>query len=161
MIKKFWQNTILHELFEAVILVKGINGVWEIVIGALFFLFKTETIYNAIIWITERRIINHSEYLTGYLTWQADNFSASTKNFIAFYFLFYGLVNIFLVVALLKGKRWAYPAAIIFHSFFIVYQVYRFFVRHSGLLLVFTLLDMVMVVLTWLEYRRVSSAPEL
>lgn len=146
---------IVHSLFEITILVKGINGIWEIAVGILFFFFKTDTIYRAIMQVTGYPIVRHSGRLTtDYLVRQANNFSLSTKHFLAFYFIFYGVINIFLVVALLKGKLWAYPTAIAFFIFFILYQCYRLFLHHSGLLLFFTVFDICLVVLTWLEYLR-------
>ncbi len=152
------QNKILHSLFEITILVKGINGIWEIIMGVLFFFFKEETIYKAIIAVTGYRIIRYSgHFTTNYLIRQANNFSANTKYFIAFYFLFYGIVNIFLVIFLSRGKLWAFPVTILFFSFFIVYQFYRFFLHHSGLLLFFSIFDIFLVFLTWLEYKRLKN----
>ncbi len=150
-------NKIIHDLFEATVLIKGINGLWEIVVGILFLFFKTETIQKSIIFFTGNEKVSGSGHFTkNYLITQANNFSLSTQHFIAFYFLFYGIVNIFLVISLLKGKIWAYPTAIIFFILFILYQWYRFFLHHSGLLLFFTIFDILLVSLTWLEYRRIS-----
>ncbi len=154
----FLKNKVVHSLFEMTILIKGVNGFLEIIIGILFLFFKTEDIYKAMISVTGYRIVSHSgHFTTNYLLKQANNFSLSTKYFIALYFIFYGIVNIFLVISLLKGKLWAYPTAIIFFILFIFYQIYRFFLRRSGLLLFFTIFDIFLVFLTWLEYKRLKE----
>jgi uncharacterized membrane protein len=152
------RDKILHDLFNVTILIKGINGVWEIIVGVLFLIFKRETIYRAIITLTEQKIVSGlSHSANNYVIRQANNFSTNTKYFIAFYFLFYGVVNIFLVVSLLRGKLWAYPTAILFFIFFILYQFYIFFLRRSSLLLLFTIFDVCLVFLAWLEYQRVKK----
>jgi len=152
------QNKVVHSLFEITIFFKGLNGIWEIIVGVLFLIFKREAIRNTIIALTHREIVQDSGHLAmKYLTNQANNFSSSTQYFIAVYFLFYGLVNIFLVVSLLKGKSWAYPVAIVFFSLFILYQLYRSFAHHSGLLLALTIFDIFLVGLTFLEYKRVQK----
>jgi len=160
--KDLLPGKLIHRFFEVTILVKGFNGIWEIVTGFLFLFFKNETIYNAIIIASNQKIFSGSEnFANHYLTRQADNFSSSTQYFIAIYFLFYGIINIFLVISLLKGKLWAYPAAILFFLLFIVYQCYRLYLRHSGLLLFLTIFDAFLVALTFLEYKRVKGIASL
>lgn len=155
------KNKIIHNLFEITIFMKGIHGLWEVAVGFLFFLLKTETIYKSIIFFTGDEIVDGPGHSTiNYFIRMANNFSLSTKHFIALYFLFYGLVNIFLVIFLSRGKLWAYPAAITFYIFFIIYQFYRLFLHHSGLLLFFTIFDIFLVFLIWLEYKRLKKGKE-
>lgn len=152
------KSKVIHNVFSITILMKGIAGVFEIMIGVLFFLVRTETIYKILISITNQRAINRSGHIiTNYFQRQADNFSVSTQYFIAIYFLFYGIVNMFLVISLLKGKLWAYPATMIFFSLFTVYMFYRFLLHRSGTLLFFIIFDIFLVVLTWLEYKRLKK----
>ena len=81
-----------------------------------------------------------------------------SKYFLAVYFLFYGIVNIFLMVFLLRNKLWAYPTAIIFFTAFTSYLCYRFYQYRSWPLLFFIVFDIIFVVLTYLEYRRVKKS---
>ncbi len=152
------QNKIIHSFFEITVLMKGIHGVLEIIVGILFFFIKTETVYTVFIHIINQRIIKSSgHFATNYLTKQANNFSLGTKYFIAVYFLFYGVVNIFLVISLLKGRLWAYPTAIVSFILFAMYQVYRSFTHHSQLLLYLSLFDVLLVGLILLEYKRLKK----
>ncbi|MBX4200685.1 DUF2127 domain-containing protein [Candidatus Parcubacteria bacterium] len=154
---KALQRAIVHRVFKIALLLKGFNGCAEIVIAIGFFFFKKETIYDSLMVLAGRGTAGISEHFaTGYLVREAYDFS-SAKYFLAFYFLFYGLVNIFLVISLLRGKLWAYPVSIIATCFFILYLAYRLFLYHSGLLLFFTLIDIALVILTWLEYQGIKE----
>ena len=135
---------------------KGIGGLIEIITGILFFL-KRETIRAVILSIPDRFSENSGHYTVDYLIKQANNFSLSTQYFIIIYILFHGVVNIFLVISLLKGKLWAYPTAIIFFSLFIIYQFYRSILHHSGFLFFVSVFDIFLVILTWLEYKRLEN----
>jgi uncharacterized membrane protein len=149
---------VVHQVFRVTLLVKAFNGVIEVTISSLLFLFGRETINNAVIFLVGRSTASLSDHFPAYyITSQADRFSQA-KYFLAAYFLFYGVVNIFLVIFLLKGRLWAYPVAIIATSLFILYLLYRFYLYHSSLLLFFTVIDVLLVVLTWFEYRRIRTA---
>ncbi len=59
--------------------------------------------------------------------------------------------------ALLRGKLWAYPWAIGVFAAFGVYQIYRYFISQSGWLIALTVLDAIVILLTWFEWRRVRN----
>jgi uncharacterized membrane protein len=65
-----------------------------------------------------------------------------------------GAVKAGLVSALLLKKWWAYPLTVVAFSLFLVYQVYRYLHTHSAWLLVLSMLDLFLIVVTWLEYNR-------
>jgi uncharacterized membrane protein len=58
------------------------------------------------------------------------------------------------VAALLRNQIWAYPWMIVFLAVFIVYQVYRMTFAFSIGLLGLTIFDLVVVWLTYREYRK-------
>jgi uncharacterized membrane protein len=60
------------------------------------------------------------------------------------------------VAGLLLKLRWAYPAAIVAFTLFVVYQLYRYSHTHSTALLALSALDAAVIALTWLEYRRLK-----
>lgn len=135
----FAENKVVHRLFEATILLKGIHGIWETVVGFLFLVLSRETIIKFIFLVTQ------------------NNLSINTKDFIGFYLLFYGVINLFLVVLLLKNKIWAYPTAIVLFILFLIYQIHRYFITYSGILLFLIILDIVVILLTWLEYKKLCK----
>jgi uncharacterized membrane protein len=83
----------------------------------------------------------------------AQQFSISTQYFTAFYLFSHGVVKLFLIAGLLRERLWYYPLAMIVFAFFIMYQLYRFSFTHSVWLFVITILDMVVIWLTWREYK--------
>jgi uncharacterized membrane protein len=87
----------------------------------------------------------------------AAQFSLSSELFIAFYFLSHGIIKLFIVGYLWKGKLWAYPVGIILFFIFILYQVYRYSFTHSVWLIVLTILDLIIIYLTWSEYQRIKA----
>ncbi|MFY9584809.1 MAG: DUF2127 domain-containing protein [Candidatus Acidiferrales bacterium] len=76
------------------------------------------------------------------------------KHFASVYLLSHGVVKLVLVVALFWNKLWAYPLMIIMLAAFIFYQLYRFALTHSLVMILLTLFDLVVIVLTWLEYGK-------
>jgi len=82
--------------------------------------------------------------------------TAGGQLFGAAYLLTHGIIKLALVAALLKRRLWAYPAAIGIFALFAAYQVYRYTFTHSWYLILLTILDAVVIWLTWLEYTKVK-----
>jgi uncharacterized membrane protein len=72
--------------------------------------------------------------------------------------LWHGVVKIGLVWALFRKYLWAYPIARVAFGLFLAYQVYRYSHTHSVWLLALSILDIFVIVLTWLEYKRLRSS---
>ena len=83
-------------------------------------------------------------------------FSDHSQSFAAFYLLSHGIIKIFLAIGLLRNRLWAYPAAIVFFILFILYQVYRYTYTQSSFLILLTVFDLIVVGLTWHEYKIVK-----
>ena len=77
--------------------------------------------------------------------------------FAAAYLLWHGVVKVGLVAALLLKRRWAYPAAIIAFFLFLVYQLYRYTHTRSPALLALSIVDVIVITLTWIEYKRLKA----
>ena len=68
--------------------------------------------------------------------------------------LVHGVVKVTLVIALLRNKLWAYPWMIAVLLAFIAYQIYLIVLGPSPGLVALTVFDVLIVVLTWREYRK-------
>ena len=55
------------------------------------------------------------------------------------------LFRSFLVEALLRGRLWAYPTAIVFFVFFMVYQMYRYYLEPSIGMILLSILDLIVI----------------
>ena len=62
---------------------------------------------------------------------------------------------------MLRELWWAFPLAIAAFTAFVVYQFYRYSHTHSFWLLVLSATDIVVIILTWMEYRRLLRHSEL
>ncbi|MEK7447419.1 MAG: DUF2127 domain-containing protein [Patescibacteria group bacterium] len=155
---KIKKENLIHDAFDIGISIKGIDGVLEI-IGGIILLFASPIRVNKIIDILTRHELSQdpNDIIAHYLTNFAHNFSASAQLFGSFFLLSHGIIKVFLVVSLWKGKHWAYPLAVSIFSLFTVYQMYRYFLKPSPLLIILSVLDIFVIVLTWLEYKRVKS----
>ncbi len=146
----------LHRLFFVSILLKGLDGVFETVGGALLLFLGPEAINRVLLLVLAHEFAEDPhDWLAGLIQHGMGKLSAGAERFAGIYLLGHGLVKVLLVTGLLRGFLWAYPTAITVLGAFIVYQVGRILHRHSMALLVFTVVDLCIVFVIWREYRNV------
>jgi uncharacterized membrane protein len=154
--KKLLAEKNVRRAFEASLVLKGIFAVLEIVAGVLIYFVTQEFLLKLILAITKQEPIEDpNDLVTRYLIQFAQDFSVSSRLFTSFYLLSHGIVKLFLIAGLMRRKLSYYPAAILVFTLFIVYQLYRFSFTHSIWLLLITLLDVVVIWLTWHEYKLI------
>jgi uncharacterized membrane protein len=157
-VREFLRRSPVQIAFDVGIFFKGLDGVLEIVGGLLLFLVKPETISRIISALTQHELSEDSHDLVARaLVRLADQVSADSQVFAGVYLLSHGVIKVFLVEALLRGRLWAYPAAIVFFALFIAYQMYRYYLGSTVGMIALSLLDLVVIALTWLEYRRLKG----
>jgi len=146
---------LLHRLFRLGIWLKGFDGVLEVIGGSLLLVTKPSTLSQFVVVLTQHELTEdpHDWFVTT-LRHTAAQLSVSTQLLGSLYLLAHGLVKLGIVVGVWRGYRWAYPIAIGFLSLFIAYQLYRLSEQPSLWLLLLTLFDVVIVSLTWREYRQ-------
>ncbi|TGS48627.1 MULTISPECIES: DUF2127 domain-containing protein [unclassified Mesorhizobium] len=146
----------VHQIFEVSLLLKGAHALIECVGGLLLAFVSTSTIVSLVNRLTQEELVEDPhDFIAGHLMNAANHFSVGTQHFYAFYLLSHGLIKIALVVGLLRGKLWAYPASLVALLLFIVYQLYRFSYTRSAGLIVLTIFDLIVIWLIWHEYRLV------
>lgn len=150
----------LDRLFEIGIILKGLNGLAEL-LGGLLLLFVTPAdIHHLAATLTQGELSEDpNDVVARYLLHTANGLTGNAVIFGAVYLLVHGAVKVVLVVALLLNKLWAYPSMIIVLLIFIGYQLYRIALDPSAGLLALTVFDALIVVLTWREYRRQRRIP--
>jgi uncharacterized membrane protein len=157
-VREFLRRSPVQIAFDVGIFFKGLDGVLEIVGGLLLFLVKPETISRIISALTQHELSEDSHDLVARaLVRLADQVSADSQVFAGVYLLSHGVIKVFLVEALLRGRLWAYPTAIVFFALFIAYQMYRYYLGSTVGMIALSLLDLVVIALTWLEYRRLKG----
>lgn len=148
----------IHFAFEVGLLIKGLHSFLEIIGGVLIFLITKSYIIEAVLSLTQEELSEDpKDLIAHYLITASNNFSINSQHFIALYLLSHGVIKLFLIVGLLRKKLWAYPASLVVFSLFIFYQLYRYYYTHSLWLLIFTLFDVLIIWLTWHEYKYMEA----
>jgi uncharacterized membrane protein len=148
------KNLILHDLFEAGVLIKAINSIWEILGGIFLLTMLRSWLTRIFIVFSQSQLLgDHDDLLFRAVNEQAHHLAnVHTRTFVGIYLLFHGLMNAFLAYNLYRNRLWAYPVMIGFISIFFVYQVYRLYHTHSAILLLVSAFDLAFIYLTWHEY---------
>ena len=148
----------IHFFFNLSVIAKGIDGALEIVGGILLFFVSPERISAIIRALTQHELSEDPRDLVAtYLFNSTHSLTKGVTVFAAVYLLWHGMVKAGLVAGLLLKRRWAYPAAIVAFMLFVVYQLYRYTHTHSSSLLALSIVDVLVIILTWIEYKRLKA----
>jgi uncharacterized membrane protein len=145
----------LDRTFEVGLVLKGLDGVLEVVGGILLLVVSPHAIQHLARVLTAHELSEDPhDLIARYLLHTTGHLTGSTTLFGAVYLLSHGIAKVVLVALVLRHKLWAYPWLIVLLLAFIGYQLYRItFVRFSWGLTALTIFDIALVWLTWREYR--------
>ncbi len=145
----------LDHVFEIGVVLKGIDGLLEVVGGVLLLLVARAEISGLVHALTQHELSEDPrDLIATRLLHTASSLTRPGQLFGAGYLLVHGIVKVVLVLALLRNKLWAYPWLIGVLLIFIGYQVYRIVLSPTLGLIALTGFDIVIVALTWREYQR-------
>ncbi len=148
---------LLDKTFNFALILKGLDGLLELVGGILLIVISPETINRLAHSLTQHELSQDPhDFLAHHLLRLTANLH-NTQTFGALYLLTHGLVKVWLVWALLRSRLWAYPTAIVVFAAFGAYQMYRWSYTHSVAMLALTVQDVFVILLTWAEYRRLRG----
>ena len=135
----------------------------EAVAGAALLFITHGAILRAVDWLTRKELIEDPlDPLAAHVTHLADRFSADSQHFYALYLLTHGLVKLVVVILLARRIAAAYPLAIGVFGLFIAYQLHRWSVTHSPMMLALSAFDVMLIWLTWGEWqgsRKSGNSP--
>lgn len=155
----YTKNDIVHVSFEIGLFLKGIYGLLEILGGVLLLFLNPHRLNLLTHFLTKHELSEDPrDIVATYLISLSSSFSISTQHFAVFYLISHGVIKCFLIFLLWRRKLFAYPLTIISLLLFIAYQIYRYTLTRSVFLIFLTLFDIIMIVLTFLEYKRINSA---
>jgi uncharacterized membrane protein len=149
---------LLDKTFNVALILKGLDGLLELVGGILLLIISPDTIDRLAHSLTQHELsenphdllIHHLLRLTGNLH--------HTQTFGAVYLLTHGLVKIVIVIGLLRREHWSYYVAFVFLGGFVIYQIYRLTYAPSLGLVLLTVFDLFIIWLTWREFKRRRQA---
>lgn len=148
----------LHLAFLVALWTKAVFAMGEVVAGIATWLVSSELLLRWTVALTRGELIEDPhDLVANYLLHLAQNLSIGARTFAAIYLLAHGVVKLWLVIGLLRVRLWYYPLAIAVFLAFIAYQLYRYTFSGSIVLLLVTALDVLVIVLTWHEWRYVRA----
>jgi len=152
-------GSLLDQSFRFSLTVKGLHALLEMILGIAILEVTPQAMNRfALTLLNPELSEDPGDFVAAHLLRTLQQFAAGGKHFASLYLLSHGLVKIVLVVALFRNKLWAYPTMIATLSAFVFYQGYRFVLTHSLFMIFLTLFDLVVIVLTWLEYGKQKSS---
>jgi uncharacterized membrane protein len=155
---RFPEEKYLHLAFEVSLVLKAVFAAVETLAGIGTYFVTRQLLFRLVERITREELLEDPrDFIANYLLHSAQHFSVSTRNFTAAYLLAHGVIKLWLIVGLLRRRLWYYPVAIAIFGLFIVYQLYRYSLTHSLWLVFITAVDVLVIALTWHEYRYLRS----
>ncbi len=153
------QEKNIHKVFIVSLIIKGINSVLEIV-GGILFLF-TGTLTSILTFLTKGELIEDpTDYIATQIQHLLPYLSTHNQLYAAIHLLSHGIIKIILVINLLRNKTRAYPLTLVAISIFIFYQLYRLSLGYSLGLIILTIFDVFLLILTWHEYKIAKAQPK-
>jgi uncharacterized membrane protein len=152
------QRKLIHIGFEIGLLMKGIDGLLEI-IGSILLKFIDPVRMNRLVHFFTQGELSEDpkDFVANTLIRLASSFSIDTQSFGVFYLMTHGIVKCIIILLLWRRKLWAYPVSVISLVLFIVYQIYRYTITPSIWLILLSIFDLIMILLTYLEYQRMKQ----
>src|SRR5260221_4799239 len=120
------QEKFIRDIFDVSLVIKGIDGVLEIIGGIFFFFIQQNQLITITKLVVQRELIEDPQDFTANYLIATSHVSVSLQFFTAIYLLIHGVIKIVIVVGLLKNKLWAYPLGITVFSAFVLYQLYQY-----------------------------------
>ncbi|HWT75798.1 MAG TPA: DUF2127 domain-containing protein [Mobilitalea sp.] len=147
----------IHVGFQIGLLFKGIDGLLE-VIGGISLIFLNQARLNKIIQLVTQGELSEDprDVVANALLRFGSSFSLDAQSFGVFYLMSHGIIKIIIILLLWRKKLWAYPVSIASLVLFIAYQIYRYTISASPLMILLTIFDIAMIILTYLEYQRMK-----
>jgi uncharacterized membrane protein len=143
-----------RRLFRVSLFLKTAFSLSEIVGGVLAYFISQQYLLHLVTTFTQEELTEDPrDFVAHFLIQSAQQMSVSARHFAAFYLLSHGIIKTFLIVGLLREKLWYYPLSMLVFGAFVAYQLFRFQVTHSLWLMAITILDIVVIAMTWHEYR--------
>lgn len=152
---------VLDLLFLIGVTLKGLDGAGELLLGLPLLFFSHAQLTSLAGSVTAEELTEDPHDLVANLLLRsAAHTTHGTLLFVALYLVVHGVVKLAIVLALIWGKERVYPWAIGALGLFVVFQVVELVLHPSVSVALLTVLDVVIIGLTWREWRRHRSLRE-
>ncbi len=147
----------LHKIFRTSIFVKGIYSLIELAAGFMLLFISSNAILSMVRSVFRHELLEDPHDLfANYIINFFGSFSFSLKIFIAWYLIIHGAIKLGLISALWLKKIKAYPISIGVFILFLIYQIYKYILTPSLILIILSVLDVLIIILTYIEYKHIK-----
>jgi uncharacterized membrane protein len=154
----FRPQTLLDKAYEIGIIIKGIDGVLELIGGVLVLTISPQTFTGITQFLTQDALQeNPHNFIATHIAKLGHHLASGHNFFAAAFLLTHGLVKVVLVACLLLNKLWAYPWALVILGLFMVYQAYLLITGPTFGMAFLTVLDAVIIWLIYREWQQVRQ----
>lgn len=145
----------LHQMFELSIAAKAVLAGLETLTGLGLWVLKAQWVWDFAGWLTASELVRDpSDRIAGWMIRQAEHFGGPSQHFWAIYLMGHGAIKLAVVAALVAGVRWAYPLSIAVLAGFIAYQLHKYALTGSWVMLALTAFDTLVIWLIWNEWHH-------
>ena len=146
---------VLDLIFLIGVALKGISGLLELAGSVILLATTPGQLLNVAQKLTAHELSEDPHDLLAHLILSGmKGLDAGTTTFFVVYLLLHGLVKIAIVIALFIGSRGVYPWVMVALTLLLGFQIYEMFVHPSVGLALLTVLDLIVLALTWHEWRH-------
>ena len=148
------REAIIRRVFRYSLVLKAAHSVIELIGGVALYATSSDAILRVAHALTRHELLeNPNDLVARFLLRAAESLAIEQKAVATIYLLSHGVVEIFLVVMILLNRIWAYPLYMVALGLLILYQCYQLTLSFWLWLALVTLWDVVVVYLTWHEFR--------
>lgn len=132
---------------EAGLVFKLVFAVLEIAGGALVYFISGEKITNLVLFLTQHELgEDPGDFFANYLLTLSSGPPLS-RSFFFLYLVLHGVIKMVVITGVFSRKKWAYPAAIIVFSSFIIFEIFSLIHHHSFWVLFVAMVDIAVIAL--------------
>lgn len=151
----FHPRTLLDKTYEIGIIIKGIDGTFELLGGILILTLSSDTIHRITSFLTASELNQDPHnFIATHIVKLGDHLANGHNIFAAAFLLTHGLVKVVMVTCLLLNKMWAYPWSLGILTLFLIYQIYALIISPTFGMAYLTVLDTLIIYLVYREWQQ-------
>lgn len=148
--------------FHVSLILKGLFDLGELLCGIIIIFLTPERMSRLINFITAHELREDpNDFIMRHLISFSETFSINSQLTASVYLLSHSLIKLLVIIFLWKQKLWVYPVSCVVFAAFIIVQLLHFSQTHSITLMFVTLVDILMIILTILEYKNIKISRKL
>jgi uncharacterized membrane protein len=155
------RNHILDVIFLVGVFFKGIDGLVELIAGVPLLFLSPSGLASIVHTVTAGELLaGPHDIIANLLIHGTQKLGAQVTFVIGLYLLIHGIVKLAIVISLIVGATKIYPWAIAALGILAIVQIVDFVIHPSLGVALLTLLDWVIIALTWREWHEHRSLKE-